>query len=721
MRSLLIDAYRHENKVILWLKSPDEDNIRIEKQFTPKIYLDASNLADSVLGKLGLKYKREIKYNYLGKKKEVYSVAIYNIGSYERIVSAIEKEARYRLPMYNADIPPEQMFLFQNQLKPFDFVEIQDDKIIPLKDEVGIPLITMDLKLVPYSDIRIKPNYPIKHMQVNAQVISGTESYILKKFVALFELKNPDLILMEDAFCTLPYLIGRLQVHKLACRFNRWDDKPIRYKGGKSFFSYGRVLYRDYAVRLNGRFLLDSSTVVGSECNIESIIELAKLSGTRLQQIASRSFGAVFQSALVGELINKNYLVPFKEKPVDQPISMHQLLKFDRVGFTFDPIVGLHKNVAEIDFSSLFPWIIYNYNISPETMHGGEPPYQEIPGIPLRISLNKKGIIPTAIKPLLDRRMYYKKNPTQLNKIKSQGLKWVLVTSYGYLRFREFKLGLATSHMAIGAFAREIIMKAKAICEEHGFKIIHGIVDSLYIQKDNIKKDEVKEICSELELELGIPVSDEGIFKWIVFLPSVNDDSRPVPTRYYGVYLNNEIKVRGMEIRQSCSPKVVRAFQQKIIELISSCDNKEDIQKMFSYLCQTLRKYIFLLPTLSPSDLAVSIRISKTDYKKDIPQKIAAGLLEKKGIKLLPGQKIYFIYAKKGIVLPQDYDGRPDTDNYKRLMARALFVIVQPFGFKREDIIGLIDVDRQAMLCEYENYRKEIAQELIVNNQVTIL
>jgi DNA polymerase elongation subunit (family B) len=529
----------------------------------------------------------------------------------------------------------------------------------------------------------------------------GDEMVILSEFARRFIIRDPDIISIENAFTVLPYLDSRLRHHGLECPFHRWDKKPIRKKGGKTFFSYGRVMYRDFAVRLNGRFLLDSGTVMGTECDVEGIIELCQLSGTRFQQISSRSFGAVFQSALIREMVRRDYLVPFKQKPADIPISMHDMLKADRVGHTFDSLTGFHKDVAEIDFSSLFPWIIYNYNISTETLYSDEPPVQDVPGLPLSVSLRKKGIIPTAIKPLLDRRMHYKKNPSALNKVKMQGLKWVLVTSYGYLRFREFKLGIASSHMAIGAFAREILLKAKSICESRGFNLIHGIVDSLYIHKEGITEQEVKDICMDIELETGIPISFEGIFKWIVFLPSVNDSSRPVPTRYYGLFRSGEFKVRGIELRQAGSPNIVKYFQNRVLEVMAGCSTKEDIIKAFPEFCRLLRMTLKVLPDVAGGELSSFVRLSKTDYKNKVPQRQSIEQLKAKGISVLAGQKVSFIYTSKGTILPEDYKGDADIGRYRQLLIRSLYVLVQPFGFTKKDIMHLAKDIRQTTLTEY--------------------
>ncbi len=441
---------------------------------------------------------------------------------------------------------------------------------------------------------------------------------------------DPDVIIMNHAYSRLPYLEERVSHYNLRINFHRWDPIPIIYKGGKSFYTYGQVRYRNFAIYLSGRFLIDTNTMVGDVCDVDAIIEICQLTGARFQTVAARSFGAAFQAAVVRELLSNNFLVPFKEKPLEKPISLFELAKSDRAGHTLDPKVGFHMNVAEIDFSSLYPWIMYNYNISAETILCDHKEKEQVPGIPVQICLKNKGLVPKAIKPILDKRMEYKKNPTAMNKARAIGLKWILVTCYGYQRFREFKLGLGSSHAAICAYAREIMITTMQLAQEKGFEVVHGIIDSLYIHKKDISEEEVKTFCAELYLKTGIPVSFEGIFKWVVFLPSINDPQRPVPARYYGVFANGTIKTRGIEVRQQSAPLVVKLFQQQILEDMARWNTASQIVQHIPTYLRMLRNVIKTLPYIDANMLAIPVRLGRIDYKHNVAQKLLVAILKKR-------------------------------------------------------------------------------------------
>jgi len=678
MKTWLIDIYRSKNQLIIWLKTPEED-IRIKRPFCAELFIDDG----TVLDKLKIRYRIAYKKTYFGKKKRLCAFEINRLNLFENIINRIEKKSKHRATLYNADVKPEQQFLYKNNLMPFSVVEYDGAGFVTIDDDMT-PVLTK--AVIDSRDDKVI---------LNDKVLGS------KDFVKEFKRIDPDVIIARNAFRLIPKIEEQLKKQNLESPFHRWDKTPIRYRGGKTFFSYGRTTFRDYAVRLHGRFLIDAASAVGDGCETDAIIELSQLSGTFFQQVASRSFGAVFQQALVRKMIEQDILVPYKEKPIEPAISMHDLVKADRVGHTFDPKQGFHKDVAEIDFSSMYPWIMFNRNISAETIVSDKGPFEQVPGLPFRISLAKKGLVPQAIKAILERRMKYKKNPTTINKARSAGLKWVLVSSYGYCRFREFKLGIASTHMAIGAFAREIIIEAARIAEERGFEVIHGIIDSMYIKKKGVTVEEVKELCSELEQLTGTPIESNGIFKWVVFLPSINDPLRPLPACYFGVFKHGDIKARGIEVRQKSAPAILRDFQYKILELISKCDTKKQIIEQIDNAKFIMSCYVKKLREFTAEQLSHNITISKTEYKHNIPQKIAVEALKKRGINIAAGMKISYLISSRGVKLADEYTGFPDINYYKKLFERALFVVYQPFGFKRDEFEDRLKNERQTIIKEF--------------------
>ena len=72
---------------------------------------------------------------------------------------------------------------------------------------------------------------------------------------------------------------------------------------------------------------------------------------------------AIWDSIIYRELYSKNIAVPFSEVKVKSPYPG---------GYVKDPQVGLHKWVVSFDLNSLYPSLIMQYNMSPETIIEGD-------------------------------------------------------------------------------------------------------------------------------------------------------------------------------------------------------------------------------------------------------------------------------------------------------------------------------------------------------------
>jgi|GEM_PF-3253907 len=696
MNAWLIDAYRVENDIVVWLKN-GHDDCRLNFPFSMEIYLEGTAEARAFLINNKIPFSEQKRKTYQNKWIPTFAVPVPEIKSFPRFVSWIERETKHRIRLFDADIAPEQLFLIKNHLKPFGCVDWDGERIHPLENEDTLPLSHMNLEITTKGDPR--NNGILTGIRIDHSIHQGEEEKLLQLLATTLQTRDPDVIRCKRAFVILPYLATKCKQYGIKSHFHRWDETPLQYKGGKSFFSYGSIVFKDFPVRLHGRLLVDTCTAVGAHCTIDGIIELCQLSGCRFQQVASRSFGHVFQQALVRLMMNEHILVPYKDKPVDKPISMLDLVKADRVGHTYDPKVGFHNDVAEIDFASMYPWIIFNHNISADTMLDATEHTTEVPLLPLTISHKYKGLIPRALKPFIDRRMYYKQHPTTINRERMAGLKWVLVSCYGYLRFREFKLGVATSHMAIGGYAREIILSVGRMAEEQGFEIVHGIIDALYLKKQGLTDGDMQRFCDAVHLRTGIPISYEGIFKWVVFLSSINDPKRPLPSRYYGVFRNGDLKVRGVELRQRNPPEIVKIFQQKVLEHMAQCSTRNEIQRLIPSFCRMLRELLKNFATIPQDLLRFHVHVSKSKYTTNIPQKLIIEELKKESIAVVPGQQLEYMFSKTGATGLRNQP--PDIEKYKTVLVRSLYILLQPFGVSRQQLEEMIGEERQAELVEF--------------------
>jgi hypothetical protein len=118
-------------------------------------------------------------------------------------------------------------------------------------------------------------------------------------------------------------------------------------------------------------------------------------------------------------------------------------------------------------------------------------------------------------------------------------------------------------------------------------------------------------------------------------------------------------------------------------------------------MCRLLRETIRRLPGMGAEVLACAVAVRKTAYSRDIPQKFALQQLKAKGVEVMPGQVVHYVHQEGGVVLPEDYDGRPDMEQYRKMLLRSLFILLQPFGFKREQLESMASDERQTSLAEH--------------------
>jgi hypothetical protein len=169
-------------------------------------------------------------------------------------------------------------------------------------------------------------------------------------------------------------------------------------------------------------------------------------------------------------------------------------------------------------------------------------------------------------------------------------LKWTLVTSFGYLGYRNARFGRIEAHEAVTAFGREKLLQAKEICEEEGFELLHAITDSLWIRKKGFREEEVLELCQKISEATGITMSLEGIYRWMAFLPSKGNPESPVANRYFGLFKNGKIKARGLAFRRSDIPPLIQEAQLRMLEVAAKAKDMDDYRSRVPEVLDLLRR-----------------------------------------------------------------------------------------------------------------------------------
>ena len=99
------------------------------------------------------------------------------------------------------------------------------------------------------------------------------------------------------------------------------------------------------------------------------LIQIARIGQMPLQQAARSSPGTLITSMQLARAVADGILIPWRKAEPEHFKTAAELLTIDKGGLSFMPPIGLHTQVAEVDFASMYPTIMAIHNISPETVN----------------------------------------------------------------------------------------------------------------------------------------------------------------------------------------------------------------------------------------------------------------------------------------------------------------------------------------------------------------
>jgi DNA polymerase-2 len=515
---------------------------------------------------------------------------------------------------------------------------------------------------------------------------------------------DPDLLVTAHGDTwLLPHLLKLSRETGLPLSLNRDTDHPIRHKEARSYFAYGQVIYRGAQIHLSGRWHIDiHNTVMYHDYGLEGVWELARITSLPVQIVARVSPGTGISSMQITTALKQGILVPWYKQQAEAPKTALELLHADMGGLVYQPTIGLHKNVAEIDFISMYPGIMSRFNISPETILPGQ--YDPQTGLPL--TRPEIGLIPKTLQPLLQKRIALK---TQLlvipkwdarysrYKAMASAHKWLLVTCFGYLGYKNARFGRIEAHEAVTAYGREALLRAKEVAERQGYDVLHLYVDGMWVKKNgSVSVKDFDELLSEISERTGLSISLDGIYKWVAFLPSRQNRKVPVANRYFGVFQGGEIKMRGIETRRHDTPPFITRTQIEILQRMANIPANGHLTDVLPGVRMLLRKKIRAIREHKiPFDEFVirhTMSRASDQYRGFSPAAEAVRQLEKAGKSMRPGQSVRFVYilGQPGVMA---WDLHPvldastlDTSRYVDLLLRSMETVLTPLGISRKKL-----------------------------------
>jgi len=713
----LFDVYPLRDRIILWIKN--KKMFRIEKNWTPSLYVssDKTKLERLIQNSTILSFVKYIEWVERIEKvsdltaSKVLKLTVKNSFQLLRLAKTIEETDSFGVyRLYNVDIPPEQTYLYEQDLYPLGKYKIgetwtalsdieETDYKLPSFTKIKLQVNAKSKKLPTFSD-------KIDSIQIDDTVLkSDSEEKMILDCVDIIKDLDPDYIITEkgDSW-DFPYLAQRAAENNISEKLvlGREKDHPISKpkRDGTSYFSYGQIHFKPTATKLLGRIHIDQSNCFlwEHEHSVQGVYEIARTCRLPLQTAARASIGKCMSSIQFYNATKRGLLIPWK--PVVSEIfkSRMDLLIGDRGGLILEPRIGVHENVGEVDFASLFGNIMLKKNISAETIDCKCCPSSKniVPELGYHIC-KREGIVPQSLKLLLDKRQKYteliettkNKEKLKIYKKRKAALKWILVTSFGYLGFSNAKFGRIDAHMAVCAFARQLLLQAIKIAEKNRFRVLHGIVDSLWVCKKNATRNDYDNLRKQIANETGFDLSLD-VYNWIVFVSSKENKIVPVPNRYFGANQNCELKLRGIEARRHDTPEFFNQCQHEILNLFASCKDVSEIKKAISEarsIQERYRKRLFR-HEIPLEDLVFTNRVTRGtgEHKSNTIQADAVNQLKWAGRTIEPGQKIRYVISdysrrisKRVVPIEMVSSDRYDAKRYSKLLDECCKSILEPF------------------------------------------
>ncbi|MFO7678784.1 MAG: DNA polymerase domain-containing protein [Chloroflexota bacterium] len=718
----LLDVYAAaECGVLLWLLGEDGGRYQLRQPFRTTFYAAGPFPRLRALWRYVRRYSLPVQLSRI--RREDLFDGFLDILSMEadaatqpRLFKRIQSQFS-DLDFYDADIPLSVQYAARFRVFPTIKcrVTVEGDAILEIR-----PLESrwqLDGSMPALRTLTIEPDVDPSHREptyVRVGCERKTTTYDLRNgrlllisLQAKIKRYDPDLILTKYGDTWLfPYL--RQQSAETGIPFNASRDRqrPYVLKRARSYFTYGMVLHRGEQTYLNGRWHIDvKNALMFNEYDMDGVLEQARVTGMPVQEMARRSPGAGITAMQMITALQRNVMVPFTKQQAEYVKSARTLLRSDKGGLVFQPQIGLHTDVVEIDFVSMYPSIISLFNISPETVKQESDAVPDtrvavVPELGMRIDQTKRGLLPETLQPILEKRIALKTQLARLTKrdcrcrslkSRSAALKWLLVVAFGYAGYKRARFGRIEAHEAITAYSREAMLLAKEAAEALGYEVVHMYVDGLWLKREGIKtKTAVQPLLDEIERRTGLPIALEGFYKWITFLPSKMDGRIPVPNRYFGAFEDGALKVRGIEMRRHDTPRFIADMQQYVLEQLAGA---ADMDACLVQVIATIRGRLAALRArqIDSQTLLVSQILSRPleEYAVSSPAASAVKQLQEAGKLRFPGQRIQFIWtvSHPGVYawdLPESLDpALVDVARYTELILRAMSTILQPWGIQR--------------------------------------
>ena len=241
------------------------------------------------------------------------------------------------------------------------------------------------------------------------------------------------------------------------------------------------------------------------DIHLVELVEKARFSYLPLKLASRYGMIRLIDSRITYELLQREFVIPARMRAIskhhEQIRTLEDIVDMDKAGMIVSPEVGLHENVAVLDFNDEYANLVLRHNISYETLTNNHDTHRSSTN-------NQMGLLPEIMNEIVTRRIHYKKQlkeklePDSLLynhcETRLEVLKQILVCLYGtsgsiwnrYSNVRVFE--------EINKLSRQILLKTKDIVQSSGFELIYADTDAVFLKRERCDKTDYENIMNEL-------------------------------------------------------------------------------------------------------------------------------------------------------------------------------------------------------------------------------
>ncbi|MBX5321606.1 MAG: DNA polymerase domain-containing protein [Candidatus Bathyarchaeota archaeon] len=371
-----------------------------------------------------------------------------------------------------------------------------------------------------------------------------------------------------------------------------------------------------------------------AEAILDFAMQLSSLVGLPIDHVGTAAVGFRVEWFLIKYAHKIGELVP---KRVEQPYRPY-------VGaIVLSPKPGLHKNIAVLDFASMYPNLMISYNLSPDTYVTPKEPIPpcgvyEAPEVKHRFRKEPSGFYKEVLSHLISIRNEIRAKMKEcapdsveyrVLDARQKAVKVITNASYGYAGWIGARWYIKPVAEAATAWGRHTILTAIKMAEEEGLTVVYGDTDSIFIKYE---PEKVERLTSKICEKLGLEIKPDKVYTRIFFTEAKK--------RYAGLLPDGRLDVVGLEVIRGDWAVVAKKVQERVLEIVLK---EQSPQKAASFTQQFI--YELRQRRVPYRDLIIWKTLTKPieEYAVKASHVEAAKMLMEKGWKLAMGDKVGYV------------------------------------------------------------------------------